>query len=82
MDDSVLFHITQVTHSTRKSDRMKRLNIKLLNPIKLTLEDEIILAKWFAKLVIKHKYIIFAYNSCCDHIHFVNFSRHSSLKIL
>lgn len=71
MAPQILFHITQVTHRSRISERMRKLKIFPRNPIRLSVEEEIELAKSFTKIVKKHKYIIFAYNSCCDHIHFV-----------
>jgi REP element-mobilizing transposase RayT len=80
MGDNVLFHITQVTHSTRLSERMKRLKISLNNPVKLSLEEEIELTKSFTKLVLKHKYVILAYNSCSDHIHYIIFCNPDNLE--
>ena len=71
MEAKVLFHITQVTNRSRISNRMRKYKIHPLNPVKLTLEEEIELAKSFTKVVKRHNYIIFAYNSCSDHIHFV-----------
>jgi REP element-mobilizing transposase RayT len=76
----VLFHITQVTHCSRISKRMDRLKILPRNPVRLTLEEEIELARIITKIVKKHKYIIFAYNSCSDHIHFVIFCEAHKLK--
>lgn len=71
MEAQVLFHVTQVTHRSRISQRMQRLKILPLNPLRLNIDEEIELTKSFTKVVKKHNYIIFAFNSCSDHVHFV-----------
>jgi REP element-mobilizing transposase RayT len=50
---------------------MKKYNVCPGEPVRLSIEDEIELAKIFSEIVKRKKLQIIAYNSCTDHIHYI-----------
>jgi REP element-mobilizing transposase RayT len=75
-----LFHITMVTHNSRISERMRRLHIYPGEAVRLSIKEEIKVVKEFGRIVILNKYIVFAFNICVDHVHFVIFSFPENLE--
>jgi len=69
--EKYLFFITNVTHNSRTSERMKRLGLKSSGGIWLSIEQELELTCLIASIVKKNNYKISTFNICGDHIHLI-----------
>lgn len=67
----VFFHITWVTHNSRKSERMLKYKIKKGASVILNDEQEIEITSYISKIIKEDNLLVFAYNICRDHIHIV-----------
>lgn len=65
------FLITWVTHNSRKSERMKKLGIKLEKSVYVSSEQEIQIAKYILEIIKEDNIKCLAFNICKDHIHII-----------
>ena len=65
------YHITWVTHNSRVSERMITYHVAVGEPLLLTPSDEVEIAEFILRTILKNKLCVLAYISCVDHIHMV-----------
>jgi len=66
-----IYHITWTTHSTRISERMKKYQIKLKNPIYLNIKTRYEVTLYLLQIIKKDKLKILTLNVLQNHIHLV-----------
>ncbi len=81
-DEKYLFHVTMVTHNSRINERMKRLGIRVGQPVELLGRDEIDLVNHIASIVKKNQYQILNFNICKDHVHFLIYCQINKLECI
>lgn len=69
--DKQAFHVVLTTHNSRTSERMIKYKVNKGVALELDLEQEILLTKIIAGIIIKNEYKCIAYNICKDHVHLI-----------
>lgn len=71
MKDLKVWFITFVTHNTRCSERMRKNNVRLGEPVIFSDLQEIEITKYFLQIKKENDLRILAYNICREHVHMI-----------